>query len=84
MGQVAYLNNRHIGVKAQAQTRDFVIDDSTQVYVNDKQSTMASVSKGATVTVAYAESSLFGSTHATRITVMSFTLPTPSSAPATP
>ena len=36
MGQVVYVNNRHIGVKSQAQTRDFLLDANTIFLENGK------------------------------------------------
>lgn len=76
-GKVAYVNSRHIGVKAESQTRDFVLDSTTQYVEKGKTVSPSSVKAGITVTVSYTQSSLFGSTHATKVEIggFSFVLP---------
>ena len=84
MGSVVYINDRHIGVKANSQTRDFLLDENTQYTHNGKSATHKSVTDGATVTVYFEQRALFGSTKATRVDLMTFTLPAagvPSAAP---
>lgn len=77
MGTVVYVNTNHIGVKAQAQTRDFILDDNTAYFTNGKKASHSDIENGMTVTVSFKQSALFGSTHATRIDISSFALPLP-------
>lgn len=76
-GTVVYVNNAHIGVKSQAQTRDFILDGDTTYYTNGKKASHSSIENGMMVTVSFTQRTLFGSTRATRIDTSSFALPLP-------
>lgn len=78
-GTVVYINNSHIGVKSQSQTRDFLIDKDTGYVENGKPSAHGSVQPGALVSVTYLQSTFFGSTRATRVEITSFSWPAPQS-----
>jgi hypothetical protein len=89
MGKVAYVNGAHIGVHAQAQTRDFLLpSDFTEVYSpSGKKRPRSALKSGMHVLVTYLQSGLFGSTRATRIDIqsaLSSPLPIPTAAPPTP
>lgn len=78
MGKVAYINNRHIGVSSNAQTRDFLVDANTQYLRNGEKISSKEIKDGMLVTVSYSGSALFGSTKALRVEIKTFTLPLPS------
>jgi len=75
MGTVVYINNAHIGVKAQGQTRDFILSSDTGFFQNGKKIHRGDVNNGTLVDVSYNSSTLFGSTHATRVDVKTFLVP---------
>lgn len=81
MGTVVYINNTHIGVKAQAQTRDFLLGSDTGYFSGGQKVGHGEVTPGMLVVVSYTQSALFGSTRATRVDVKTFAVPAPAPAP---
>lgn len=80
MGTVKYINNTHIGVSAQAQTKDFLLASDTSVYSSAGQKMgRDQIQPGMTVRITYSRSGAFAITRATRIDVggLSWPLPKP-------
>ena len=73
-GTVAYIDQRHIGVKSQAQTRDFLIPadfNNVRSSSETKTSSLGGIKPGTFVTVRFAQRTLFGSTTVSEIVVHS-------------
>lgn len=83
MGTVSYINKMHIGVKAQARVRDFVIPSNfTEVYsAGGSKVGLSTVKVGSTVKVTFVQSPMFGSTRVSRIDFAGLSLPLPSQPP---
>jgi len=79
MGTVAYLNNSRLGIKSEseAQTKDFMLTDATEVYENGKKVAIGDLKVGELVKVQYNKSTMFGATRASRIDIVTFSKPKP-------